>query len=50
MKKFVFVYYGRVRAEDISKEDMKSLFLSVAADLGHKKFVKKEKLHFILMR
>jgi hypothetical protein len=23
MKKFVFVYYGRVRAEDISKEDMK---------------------------
>lgn len=23
MKKFVFVYYGKVRAEDISKEDMK---------------------------
>lgn len=23
MKKFVFVYYGAVRAEDISKEDMK---------------------------
>lgn len=24
MKKFVFVYYGKVRAEDISKEDMKA--------------------------
>ena len=24
MKKFVFVYHGRVRAEDISKEDMKA--------------------------
>ena len=23
MKKFVFVYYGKVRAEDISQEDMK---------------------------
>ena len=22
MKKFVFIYYGKVRAEDISKEDM----------------------------
>ena len=27
----------------ISKEEMKSLFLSVASDLGHKRFVKKEK-------
>ena len=24
MKKFVFVYYGKVRAEDISKENMKA--------------------------
>src|SRR6266566_5038503 len=24
MKKFVFIYYGKVRPEDISKEDMKS--------------------------
>ncbi|MBI2582233.1 hypothetical protein HYV87_03875, partial [Candidatus Woesearchaeota archaeon] len=28
---------------NISKEEMKSLFLSVASDLGHKRFVKKEK-------
>lgn len=28
---------------NIDKKDMKSLFLSVASDLGHKRFVKKEK-------